>query len=381
MNDHAPKLILVSKSRWYPAVRREHALSRAAAAAGVPVHLLERPLDVRDLVSRAGRSQWHAALRGLSHEVEPGVWAQPTAVGVPGHRSDLAERSACFGLARTLRRVAAAGDAVVVSTPWQWAALSRLPRAVRRVFDCADDWSALIPGRAEAFIKRYAEIAESADAVIAVTPEAALLFPGRKVSIVPNGVESELVTSPSLSEPAPHHAVYLGTLSPRFDAPLVREALRRLPEWHLDIYGQCQYPGRGDRPGEELEELLEFGEGRVVWHGVLERADVAAALDRAAVAIVPNRRALTPGQDAMKLYDYAARGTPIVTTSWSERLAADGPPGLVLADDPQAFAQALTRAADDGREIRAARRSWAAERTWDRRWLRWSAAALGEEAD
>jgi glycosyltransferase involved in cell wall biosynthesis len=380
MNDHAPKLIFVSKSRWQPVARREHALSRAAAASGRPVHVLERPLDVRDLASRAGRREWHAALRGVSHEVEPGIWTQPTAVVVPGHRSDLAERVASFGLARTLRTVAAAGDTVVASTPWQWPALAGLPRSVRRVFDCDDDWGALIPSRAEAFVKRYAQIAVSADAVIAVSPDAAPLFPGRQVSVVPNGVERALVDSPTLSEPVADHAVYLGTISPRFDAPLVREALRLLPGWHLDVYGQCQYPGRGDRPGPELEELLEFGEGRVVWHGVLERADVAAALDRAAVAIVPNRPALTSGQDAMKLYDYAARGTPIVTTSWSDRLVVDGPPGLLLADDPQSFAQAVTSAAADGQEVRSARRSWAAERTWDKRWLQWSASAFGEEA-
>jgi len=365
-------LIIVSKSRWEPAVRREHALARQAADHDIQVLFIERPVDVRAF----GSADWRLA---AGHRVGPGpedVTVLPHAVLVPGHRSRAAERAAAWLLHRRLRRLTAPGDTVVVCTPWQWPATRGLHPRVRRVFDCADDWSALLPARADAFRARFGEIAAEAEAVVLVSEDLVSSFPGAAVTVVPNGVEQALLATPREDAPQPRSMVYLGTLSERFDAPLVGAVLDALPDWRLDLYGQCQYAGLGERPAPELERLLGSGD-RVAWLGPVGRDGVAAVLDRAQVAILPNRPELTAGQDAMKLYDYAARGLPIVSTRWSERLADDGPPGLALADGAKAFAAAVAAATGGDRDAETAVR-WAAERTWDRRWDAWSAAALDE---
>jgi glycosyltransferase involved in cell wall biosynthesis len=367
-------LIIVSKSRWEPAVRREHALARQAADHDIQVLFIERPIDVRAV----GSADWRLAAGHREAPGPEGITVLPHAVPVPGHRSGLAERAAASLLRRRLRSMTAPGDTVVVCTPWQWPATRGLLAGVRRVFDCADDWSALLPRRAEAIHARFGEIAAEADAVVLVSDDLVSSFPGAAVTVVPNGVEQALLVTAREGAPRPRSMVYLGTLSERFDAPLVGDLLRALPDWRLDLYGQCQYGGLGERPAPELEQLLGSSD-RVAWHGPVARDGVAAVLDRAQVAILPNRPELTSGQDAMKLYDYAARGLPVVSTRWSDRLASDdAPPGLALADDAAAFAAAVTAAAAHTDTDGQVAVRWAAQRTWDRRWDAWSAAALRE---
>ena len=65
----------------------------------------------------------------------------------------------------------------------------------------------------------------------------------------------------------------------------------------------------------------------------------------------------------MKLYDYAARGRPIVSTRWCDTLISDGPPHLALAESAEDFAAAILAAAIEPTTFAAQRRRWAAERT------------------
>jgi glycosyltransferase involved in cell wall biosynthesis len=175
--------------------------------------------------------------------------------------------------------------------------------------------------------------------------------------------------------PAPRTLLYVGTLSPRFDAPFMARVLDALGDWTLELIGPCLYPGRGDRPDEELDALLARPDVR--WHGALPREDVPAHLDAASVLILPNRPARSVGQDSMKLYDYAARGRPIVSTDWNPRMAETGPPHTLVAAAPEAFAAAVRSAAEEPAAHAQARRAWGAEQTWDARWPAWSAAVLG----
>ena len=81
----------------------------------------------------------------------------------------------------------------------------------------------------------------------------------------------------------------------------------------------------------------------------------------------------------MKLYDYASRGRPIVSTP-----GALGPPalvrgaGVIEAATPGAFADAVRAAeAGAGAPVDA---GWLERHRWSAQWQRWRAEVLGEPA-
>jgi glycosyltransferase involved in cell wall biosynthesis len=377
MSAGAP-LILCSKSRWLPAIRREHALAELAAGHGHRVAFVERPVDVRALVAPAGAREWWRGVRGRPDPVAraAGVDVVPTSVLVPGHRGTLGEQTSDVLLRHRLRRLAGGGEAVIVANvPWQWPAVSATS-AARRVFDCADDWTELMPHRRARLQELRQRIGREADAVIVANPALGEHFPPERTVVVRNGVADELLTAMT-PPPDAHRMVYTGTLTPRFDAALVGAVLRAMPEWNLDLYGQCQYPGARDAPGAELADLIEALAPRVRWHGVVARAQLAVVIDRATVAILPNRPELSLGQDAMKLYDYAARGRPIVTTRFDPSLDAAGPPHVRPADTAQEMVQAIRDAVAEPEGRRRERRAWAEAQRWAERWPAWSSAAFG----
>lgn len=371
-------LIICSKSRWSPAIRREHAVARSAAQHGYRVVFIEHPRDVRAIAGpECGR--WLRALIGRPQQrsVAAGIDVMPRATVVPPHRGRLGIELESVLLRRA---IASGGDhdvTVVATTPWQWPALAGLP-GVRRVFDCADDWSTLIPRARKAVHEQYRRIAAQADAVIVVN-EAQLsrLFGPRAVAVVPNGTDEHVLSVPLSPPPQESVIAYSGTVSERFDVALVARVMEQLTEWRLHIYGECRYAGRGDRPAPEFRELLGGFPGRIAWHGAVERTELASRLDAAQVLVLPHRHGWTG--DVMKLYDYAARGRPIVSTRWSTPLSEDPPPGVYLADTATAFADAVCSAARESPEVARARRDWAEARSWERRrWPSWADAAFGQ---
>lgn len=371
------RLVLCSKSPWEPAARREHALAELAAAHGHEVVFVERARDVRTLRPRTAAA-WLAELRGSEAAATlPGVRLVRRTVPAPGHRGGVAQAAETLLLATALRRVGTAGAVVVATAPWHWPAVARVP-AARRAFDCADDWSRLLPRRRDAIAALHRRIAVEADAiVVAAAPLAALFAPAAPVE-VRNGTHASLLARPLADRPADGRPsmAYAGTLSERVDTRLLAAALEALPGWRLDLYGECRYAGRDGRPAPELAELLARFPERAAWHGPVARTGLAARLDAAAVLVLPHRPLGAVTGDAMKLYDYAARGRPIVSTRWAPGLAAGGPPYLTLADG-DAFAAAVAAAASEPAGRAREQRAWAEEQSWERRWPAWEQAVLG----
>jgi glycosyltransferase involved in cell wall biosynthesis len=263
----------------------------------------------------------------------------------------------------------------VVNTPWDWRALRGVP-ARRRVFDMADDWSRLMPGRERRFQRYLTEIAAEADEIIVVNPELSAHFPGRVPMVIRNGVSEYVLKAGPNPEIQPRTILYLGTFSERFNAPLMEATLQLMPNWRLELIGPCLYGGLGSAPAPELRQLLRL-DGQVRWHGPLPRDEALPWVDRASVAIIPNRREHSAGQDSMKFYDYAARGRPMVSTRWFSEAAIERPPHLLLADTAQEMVEAITRGAEQSAVEREDSRAWAASRTWTHRWPLWSAAVFG----
>ena len=256
-------LIICSKSPWHPPIRREHALAMAAAREGHPVSFLERPDDIRALAGAQSRSRW---LRGgVRHDRVPTpgtVSVIPTSTWIPGHRGATAQQLEARRLNRDLQGFESLGESVVVATqPWQWPAV-RNCGARRRVFDCADNWPMLIPGRREAFESLHRQIGAEADAVIAVSDALRDDF-GPGLTVVPNGDRANACWR---RLPAFHHETQSGWFT---SAPCPSDLTFRSssnafstlpPGWSLDLYGPCQYAGIGSAPSTELRRMLDLRE-------------------------------------------------------------------------------------------------------------------------
>lgn len=371
------RLVICAKSTWTPAIRREHSLAALAREHGHRVTFIERPLDIRAARTLGGAADWCRGALGVPRRDlgKMKIEVVPSACVFPGHIGRLSELTSSLMLGRLLRRLPPEAT-VVVNVPWQWPATS-FTRA-RRVLDCADDWSLTSGVRDSRVLGLYERIGREADAVVVANPALADYFPADLTSIVPNGVANDMLV-PAAGNAKAQHLIHVGTLTPRFDVELAAAVLDQLPEWSLDLYGQCQYPRLQERPSPELSRLLTKYNGRVRWHGVLPRQRLAAAIDEAAVALVLNRPALSPGQDSMKLYDYAARGRPIVTTRFSERLEQHGPPYLRIAEDAHAMGKAIVASTQEPAVMAEERRRWAKAQRWESRWPAWSAAVFGSD--
>jgi glycosyltransferase involved in cell wall biosynthesis len=367
------RLVIVSKSPASPPIRREHALAALAAAHGVEVVFIERPSDIRS--ARHDPIGWLRTLASATSR--PGQWGRTVSpsVVVPGHRGPISSGVAERLMGRVLRSIARPGDVVCAMTPWDWPAVERLSGA-RRIFDCADDWPSLIPGRAGHLRGLVERAGRNADEVVVASPKLEPAFAPRHVLVVRNGASQECLARPVVAAPGTGRAVYVGTLSERIGVDLIEAALARLPHLRIDLFGPCAYAGRGGSPSPELAELLARRAGRLAWHGVLGRDAVPAALDAADVGLLPFDPELARG-DIMKVYDYAARGRPIVSTAGVVAQGLGRVPGLLEAGTPARFADAIGEALDTpGATLDEARR-WAEANAWETRWPSWRDALFG----
>jgi glycosyltransferase involved in cell wall biosynthesis len=228
-----------------------------------------------------------------------------------------------------------------------------------------------------------ARVAARADAVVvptrAVAAELAAHLPVRRVEVIGEGVSAAL----ALPADADHRAHRLGlpeggfllslaTLEPRKGLDVLVRALAApdAPQLPLLVVGQ---PGWGGVDPEDMARAEGLPEGRVRTLGRLPDADLATALDRATVLVVPSRAEGfgLPVLEAMQA------GTPVVCSD-APALVEVGGDAVVTAPvgDAPALARALRTVVADA-DLRAGMvergRAGAAVQTWER-----AAAALWE---
>jgi sugar transferase (PEP-CTERM/EpsH1 system associated) len=159
------------------------------------------------------------------------------------------------------------------------------------------------------------------------------------VAVVPNAVDLDYFR-PAATEPVPGTMVFTGLLTyrPNLDAvhffvdevlPLVRKSQ---PEVTLTIVGHGE-----ERDLEELRRPGVIVTGRV--------PDIRPHLAEGAVAVVPLR---IGGGTRLKVVEALAMGKAVVSTSLGcEGINVRDGEHLLVADDPQSFADAVSRLLDD----------------------------------
>ena len=187
------------------------------------------------------------------------------------------------------------------------------------------------------------------------------MFGADSVSAVPTGVDIEYFTPSAATAPGAD-LVFVGSMDwlPNIDGvkwfaaeilPLIRA---RRPSCTVAIVGR--------QPGPDIVSLS--GGGIQVTGTV---PDVRPYLWGANVSIVPLR---IGGGTRLKIYESMAAGTAVVsTTVGAEGLDVRSPENILLADTPQAFADACLRLLDDAQERRrmaaAAHELVATQFSWD----------------
>lgn len=203
-------------------------------------------------------------------------------------------------------------------------------------------------------VRRFERAAlAAADAVTAVSEgdaERIRAWAGQpRVSVVANGVDAERFAPQPDAVVSPHEAVFVGSLDwrPNQDGVLwfldeVFPALRaRVPDATLAVVGRAPPPWF-------VERVTKVAGASV--HGSV--TDVRPFLARAAVSVVPLR---VGGGSRLKICESLAMERPVVSTSVGAE-GLDRGAGIVLADEPQAFVEAIVATLDDPTAARAAAR-------------------------
>ena len=186
-----------------------------------------------------------------------------------------------------------------------------------------------------------------------------------EASYVPNGLDPAFLADPAdpVAEPTGRRPVlgYLGVLSERTDLSLIAVVADRFQDCDVELVGWVD----GNPP--ELAPLLARRNVHLRARVPFDR--VAGVIDRFDVCLLPHRdNPLSRSMSPLKLFQYVARGKPVVATRVAGvELLADV---IHVTDAAEAFAAAVGTCLQvelHDRNLRSRRIDAAGRHTWERR--------------
>jgi glycosyltransferase involved in cell wall biosynthesis len=249
--------------------------------------------------------------------------------------------------------------AMIVQSPSWWP----LARDARQrfgwpvVYDCMDLHAGFAAVR-RSTVAIESELLADADVVVVSSAmlERQALQKRRDVVMVRNGCDYEHFAATAPSRNARPVIGYYGAIAEWFDAAIVAELAARRPDWDFILVG-ATYGGAIARlaklpnvslPGEQAYESLPE------WLGRFD------------VAIIPFRRIpLTEATNPVKVYELLAAGKAVVSVPIPEVAALA--PLVRLASTAEEFEREIEAALIDDPGAAEARRAFARENTWERR--------------
>ncbi len=267
------------------------------------------------------------------------------------------------GLRRFCRDAAVSESVALVQLPfWRQVALRlRQECGCAVLYDCMDEW-ATFPNMGEFNVSEERQLVREAD-VLAVSGRTLLekfSAAGLHPVLARNAVDFAFYNQPhapaaGLPEAGPVIG-YFGAIADWMDLELVRAAALARPRYSFVMVGQVF---RGDIARIDLPNVHLLG-GKPY-------AEIPSYLERFDVCVIPFvLNEVTRATDPVKLYEYLARGKPVVATAMAE-LAECGDL-IYIARDADDYTAQLDRAlAENDPALRQRRIAYAAANTWEQR--------------
>lgn len=279
-----------------------------------------------------------------------------------------------FYLRNTLRKLQISQPIVWFHRPSMIDLIDDVPSPRLLLYHVVDEYTTyggVTPASRRRMEAREKEMMARVDAVVVVSEK---LYESKhpfnpNTYLVPNGVDyqayAEALADPQFPDELQvirrPRLGYIGLISSKIDLDMLKELAQENPEWSLVFLGEVSV----SKQAKTWQALLEMQ--NVHYLGRVEGSRVpyyVKGFDLGLMPYVQNRHA--EYIDPMKLYDYLAAGIPVASVDIP---AVRGFSQYIhLADSPRHFSQAVRSAlADTTPERRQARRSIAAQHSWEAR--------------
>ncbi|NOH84366.1 glycosyltransferase family 1 protein [Vibrio sp. 03-59-1] len=179
------------------------------------------------------------------------------------------------------------------------------------VYYCGDDFSSLAGVDHKTVNTHEQKMSQKANLIFAASDAIRDKFPKCKTQLLPHGVDVELFSTPTVRAddlPSSHRPIagFYGSLSEWLDYDLITNVATALPDWDFVFIGP-----------NELETLLLPSLANVHYLGAKPHAELPRYSQHWDVSLLPFKsnkqiQACSP----LKLMEYLATGTPIVTTDF-----------------------------------------------------------------
>ncbi|WP_430645967.1 glycosyltransferase family 4 protein [Agromyces sp. GXS1127] len=280
-----------------------------------------------------------------------------------------------FDVPLFFRLLVTPGDVVVAEPPPTTGAVVAVCSLLRRrpfVYYAADVWSdAVAATGASGVVARVLRAVEAwvlrrAARVVAVSPEVAdrvadLGAARERITVAPNGVDTDVFQVGDERRPSSPTFVYTGTMSEWQGASIFIDALELVRRDHPDA--TLHFYGQGSDEANLRTRAARLPQDAVSFHGVVPPAVAAERLRTSTAALA----SIVPGlgydfAKPTKIYAAAACGAPIVFAGAIDgagsRLIDDAALGWAPGYDADAVAEAMRAAiAADGADERTVRRA------------------------
>jgi polysaccharide pyruvyl transferase CsaB len=304
---------------------------------------------------------WEIHLRGRQPDIYLGRLAPELAA------------SMAAGIRQLCHDWAVSESAVLIQLPfWRQLALRlREETGCAVVYDCMDEWDTF-PNMGEFNVSEERQLVREND-VLVVSGRTLLekyTAAGCRPVLARNGVDFEFYNQPHAPAgdvQAPKPVIgYFGAIADWMDLDLVRGAALARPQYSFVMVGQVF-----------RDDIAKLDLPNVHLLGSKPYAEIPSYLEHFDVCVIPFvLNEVTKATDPVKLYEYLARGKPVVATAMAE--LSECADLIYIARDAEDYVRQLDRAvAENDPGLRERRIGYAAANTWEQRY-RAMDSAIGE---